>query len=375
MAYGKFSRRMTQPYVNRSRSGLVQTRRKPNRRYRGSKKQNPKASYGHTKSKRSVNAPNQNNFTKGRFMTLKHNHDLSREGYKIMKQLTKGGVLEKRVIAHSKSNYITPGSIATSNQLLRSMSGVYLNYSYVPIDAASSANATGISSGMLQQAFLIGSGTSSDKFVFFKNFQTEITITTEASSFQGIPDPAQSAELGYCNNLNFRVLLIKKKPGLIDAPPSGTPLTEATYSNSLFLGYNNDPYGFTQKYGSATIGNEASPMDVLMGKINKSHWQVLQDKKFCLSVPVANTAGAEGKYPTMKKLVFRHPIMQKVQVSTDNVGTRPLDWNDQFQLLVLAGLPNSSAAQDAVGTPTTVVPTTARLWRWSARGFTSYIDA
>lgn len=375
MAYGKFSRRMTQPYVNKSRTGLVQTRRKPNRRYRGSKKQNPKASHGHTKYKRSVNAPNQNNFTRGRFMTLKHNHDLSKSGYHILKQLTKGGILEKRLIEHSKSDYQVPGAVATGNQLLQSMSGMYLNYSYVPLDSASTTGATGIPTGTLQQAFQISGTVSGDKFVFFKNFQTEITITTEVSSFQGIPDPASAAELGYCNNLNFRVLLIKKKPGLVDAPPAGTPLTEANYANSLFLGYKNDPYGFTQKYGSTINGNEAAPMDVLMGKINKSHWQVLQDKKFCLSVPVANTAGAEGKYPTMKKLVFRHPIMQKVQISTTNLGTRPLDWNDQFQLVVLAGLPNSSAAHDSIATPATVVPTTARLWRWSARGFTSYIDA
>jgi hypothetical protein len=173
-------------------------------------------------------------------------------------------------------------------------------------------------------------------------------------------------------------MLIKKRPNFSNTNAgTGTPIIEPNFSNSLFLGYDGDPYGLTQKYGQANAGPQtvAGPTDVMLGKLNNKNWQVLQDKQFCLSIPVANTAGAEGKYPHMKKLVFRHPIMEKVQVSTANAGTRPMDWNDQYTLVILAGLPNSSAAHDAISAPTTPVPQTSKLWRITSRGFTSYLDA
>lgn len=333
------------------------------------------STWSHTKSKRSVNKPNQSRF-KGRNMVQGHKY-IGRFNSKMLKGLTGSGILEKRLIAHSKVNYATPSLVATANPFLRSMSGYIVNYSSVDINAEDLAAGTGIPAGNSQNAFGISTAVSTDRYVFYKNFQTEITISTEASTFAGVPDPTNAAQLGFVNQLNFRVLLLKRKPGLNTGNASGVPNipVDATLSNSLFLGYNNIPYGLTREYGQpvGTGGTGAAPIDVQLGKISNSHWQVLQDKQFPLSVPVANVAGAESKYPNMKKLVFSHKINEKVLVSNNAQGTFPMDLDDKYMCVIIAGLPNSS---NAVLQPSTgLVPTTNRLWKVSMRGFTSYLDA
>ena len=330
--------------------------------------------YSNTKSVRSVNKPNQSRF-KGRNMVADHKR-LSRFNYKMLKGLTGSGILEKRLISHTKVNYDSPSLVATLNNNLRSMSGYLINYSTTDGNAEDIAATTGIPAGPIAQAFQISGTTSQDRYVYYKNFRTEVTLTTEASSFAGVPDPTNAAQLGYVNQLNFRVLFLKRKPGLktgqISTPAS---INEPTLANSLFLGYNNVPYGLTREYGqvATSIVGQSAPIDVMLGKINHAQWQVLQDKQFPLSVPVANVAGAESKYPNMKKLIFSHPINEKVLVSTNSTGTFPMDWNDKYMCVILAGLPNSSNA--VLAGSTGLVPVTNRLWKCSLRGFTSYLDA
>lgn len=372
MAYGSEHNRRTR---GRGRPRGSRNRRSVARRQAYMKRSlTYQPTYSKVKSKRSVNAPNQIKF-KGKNMTLRHRNDLSKAGFKIFKQLTKGGVLEKRLIQHNRFNYEPADNIAGSNNYLQTMSGISLNYGQTAPDPASVGTSSGIPKQIYLSGFQIGAGVSPDKYVFLKNFQSEITITTMASNFQGIPDPAQAAELSYVNTLNFRVLLLQKKPGFKTTAGLGPQTIEPNFANSLFLNYNNDPIGLSQDYGGSTFSNSVSPIDVLMGKMNMGMWNVLQDKRFLLSVPVANVAGAESKYPNMKKLVFKHPINQKVQVSTGSTGTKPLDWDDSYHVLIFAGLPNSSAAFDSINQPITVVPRTNKLWRVSTRGFTSYIDA
>lgn len=334
-----------------------------------------KPNYTYSKSVRSVNKPNQNRFI-GRNMVEGHKY-IGSFNTKMLKGLTGSGILEKRLIPHSKVNYASPSLVATSNLFLRSMSGYIANYSNVDLNAEDVAATTGIPAGNAQGAFGISTAVSTDRYVFYKNFQTEITITTEASTFAGAPDPTQAAQLGFINNLNFRVLLLKRKPGMNTGNTSGVPnpVVESTLANSLLLGYNNIPFGLTREYGQpvGTGGSGAAPIDVQLGKINNAHWQVLQDKQFPLSVPVANIAGADTKYPTMKKLVFKHKINEKVLVSNNAQGTFPMDLDDKYICVILAGLPNSS---NAVLEPSTgLVPQTNRLWKASFRGFTSYLDA
>ncbi len=337
-------------------------------------KKKPQSSYW--KSKRSVNKPNQLGFA-GRNMVQGHQY-IGKFNHQMLKGLTGSGILEKRVIPHSKINYRDPSLIATGNIFLRSMSGYIANYSSVDLNTEDVTAATGITAGDAVNGFGISNVVSTDRYVFYKNFQTEITITTEASTFAGVPDPTSAAQLGYINQLNFRVLLLKRKPGLNTGNTTGVPnpVVDATLSNSLLLGYNNIPYGFTREYGQAVGvgGSGAAPIDVMLGKINNAHWQLLQDKQFPLSVPVANVAGAESKYPNMKKLIFNHSINEKVLVSNNAQGTFPMDLDDKYMCVILAGLPNSSNAvlQPAVGG---LVPQTNRLWKVSMRGYTSYLDA
>jgi len=337
------------------------------------KRSNPR--YSNTKNVRSVNQPNSQRF-KGRNMVQGHKF-IGRFNNKMLHGLTGTGILEKRLIQHSKTDYQVPQTMASDNAKLRSASAIRISYSNKDPLTVDSATNTGIPSGYDAQAFQLSNTPSNDRYIFYKNFRTEIIITTEASNFAGAPDPTQQAQLGYVNTLNFRVLLIKKKSGLQVGNPSGTPFNpqEPSVTNSLFLGYDNIPYGLTRKYGDATStqANAVAPIDLMMGKINKAMWQVLQDKQFPLSVPVANVAGAESKYPNMKKLIFSHKINEKVLVSTQGVGTAPLDWNDKYICLIFAGLPNSSNA--VLGGATALLPTTERLWKVSSRGFTSYLDA
>lgn len=370
-----FSRRATQPRLlpwSKQRAHRSIAARKIQHYWRKRKA----ATYSHTKSVRSVNQPNSSRF-KGRNMVKDHQR-LSKFNYKMLKGLTGSGILEKRLIRHSQANYDTVSTVASNNIFLRSMSGYLVNYSTTDLLPEDSAATTGITAGPTAQAFAIGTLPSQDRYVFYKNFRTEITITTEASTFAGAPDPTQAGQLGYVNSLNFRVLLLKRKAGLktgqIAVPTSAN---EPTLSNSLFLGYDNIPYGFTRKFGEqpASIVGAPTPIDVMLGKINKAQWQVLQDKQFPLSVPVANVAGADSKYPNMKKLIFSHPINEKVLVSTNATGTFPMDFDDKYMCIILAGIPNSSNAVLQPSPPTGVVPTTNRLWRATTRGFTSYLDA
>ncbi len=373
----QFSRRATMPYYRAgSRPHYHATRSIAVRKIQSAwrkKRSNPR--YSNTKSVRSVNQPNSQRF-KGRNMVQGHKF-IGNFNNKMLHGLTGTGILEKRLIRHSTADYQVPSQIASDNAKLRSASAVRISYSNKDPLTIDSATNTGISSGYDAQAFQLSSTPSNDRYIFYKNFRTEIIITTEASTFAGAPDPTQQAQLGFVNTLNFRVLLIKKKSGLQVGNPSGVPFNpqEPSVTNSLFLGYDNIPYGLTRKYGDATSqqNNAVAPIDLMMGKINKSMWQVLQDKQFPLSVPVANVAGAESKYPNMKKLIFSHKINEKVLVSTQGVGTAPLDWNDKYICLVFAGLPNSSNA--TLGGATALLPTTDRLWKVSSRGFTSYLDA
>jgi len=337
------------------------------------RKRRPQASY--TKSVRSVNKPNQSRF-RGRNLIQGHKF-IGKFNNKMLHGLTGTGILEKRLIRHGSPDYKNPSVIATDNPKLRSMSGYVLQYSNKDQPSVDIAAATGITAGTVMSAFALGTLPSADRYVFYKNFQSEVTITTEASTFAGAPDPTQATQLGYVNQLNFRVLLLKRKPGLAVGNPSGVPFNpqEPTMTNSLYLGYGNNAYGFTRQYGdtASTPNNAVAPIDAMLGKINKGMWQVLQDKQFPLSVPVANVAGAESKYPNMKKLVFSHKINEKVLVSQAALGTEPLDWEHNYMTVILAGIPNSSNATllPAVG----LVPDTTRLWKVTARGFTSYLDA
>lgn len=372
----KFSRRATmphyragsKPYRHATRSIAA---RKIQRAWRW--KKHPQSSY--IKNKRSVNKPNQVRF-RGQNMVEGHKF-IGSFNNKMLKGLTGSGILEKRLIQHSKVNYATPSLVATSNLFLRSMSGYIANYSSVDLNAEDLGATTGIPAGNSQGAFSISTSTSTDRYVFFKNFQTEITLTTEASTFAGVPDPTSATQLGYVNQLNFRVILLKRKAGLNTGNSSGVPNVpvEATLANSLLLGYDNIPFGFNREYGQpvGTGGSGSAPIDVMLGKLSNIHWQVLQDKQFPLSVPVANVAGAESKYPNMKKLVFKHPINEKVLVSNRAQGTFPMDLDDKYMCVILAGLPNSSNA--VLQSSTGLVPTTNRLWKVSMRGFTSYLDA
>lgn len=373
-----FSRRATQPRLppwSRHRAAQSMGRGHAARRIQKFWRDRKRPNYSHTKSVRSVNKPNMSRF-KGRNMVAGHKY-IGRFNSKMLKGLTGSGILEKRLIQHSKVNYATPSLIATSNLFLRSMSGYIANYSSVDLNAEDLAATTGIPAGNQQNGFGISTTVSNDRYVFYKNFQTEITITTEASTFAGVPDPTSAAQLGYVNQLNFRVLLLKRKPGLNTGNSSGVPNVpvDATLANSLLLGYDNIPYGFNRSYGQpvGTGGSGAAPIDCFLGKVSNCHWQVLQDKQFPLSVPVANVAGAESKYPNMKKLVFSHKINEKVLVSNNAQGTFPMDLDDKYMCVILAGVPNSSNA--VLNSSTGLVPTTNRLWKVSMRGFTSYLDA
>ena len=332
--------------------------------------QTPK--YSNTKSVRSVNAPNMQRF-RGTNLNQDHKY-IGKFNTKMLKGLTGTGILEKRLVKHLAVDYDNPAFVANINPTLRSMSGKIINYSNNDPVAEDVAAATGIPDQISAQAFAISGAASADRYVFYKNFRTEITINTEAATFAGAPDPAEAAQLGFVNTLNFRVLLVKRKPGT-KLFNSGIPLNvEPTIANSLFLGYNNVPYGLTREYGEppASIVGRAAPFDVQLGKINKGMWQVLQDKQFPLSVPVPNVAGAESKYPNYKKLIFSHKINEKVQVSTTTLGTFPLDWDSKYHCLIFCGIPNSSNA--TIGGTTAVIPRTDRLWKVSLRGFTSYVD-
>lgn len=368
---GANDRNVRSHHANRRRKAALIIQRA----YRRKRYYKSKPKYSNTKSVRSVNAPNSSLY-RGRNMVQNHKY-IGKFNSKMLHGLTGTGILEKRLIKHLSVDYDNPALVANVNPALRSMSGKIINYSNNDPDAQNVAAATGIPDQLSAQAFVLSSGASRDRYVFLKNFQTEITITTEATTFAGAPDPTEAAQLGYVNTLNFRVLLLKRKPGnkLIN---TGIPLDqEPTLSNSLFLGYDNQPFGLTRNYGEAvaSIVGRAAPIDVQFGTINKGMWQVLQDKQFPLSVPVANVAGAESKYPNMKKLVFSHKINEKVMVSTTTLGTFPLDWDSKYMCVILAGLPNSSIATTGGVTPPTPIPRTNGLWKVSTRGFTSYMDA
>jgi len=376
--YRRTYRRQTQPNFRRGSRPVYHANRSiaASRIQRFWRRANTsKPNYSNTKSKRSVNQPNSQRF-RGRNMVQGHKF-IGSFNNKVLQGLTGTGILEKRLIRHGIADYNQPQDIASDNAKLRSSSGLIITYSnkdVAPIDLATN---TGIPAGYGVSAFALSNTASKDRYIFYKNFRTEITITTEASTFAGAPDPTQSAQLGYVNNLNFRVLLVKKKTGLQIGNPSGVPFApdEPSITNSLFLGYGNNPYGLSRAYGDTVSqqGNAVAPIDLQMGKINKGMWQVLQDKQFVLSVPVANVAGAESKYPNMKKLIFSHKINEKVLVSTNNLGTLPLDWSDRYMCLIFASLPNSSNA--TLGGATALLPKTAKLWKVSSRGFTSYLDA
>lgn len=340
---------------------------------------------GGYKSKRSLNGPNTNRF-KGRNMVQHHDKTMSKLGFKVMQQLSNAGVIEKRLISHSQLIYQGGSQIATLNPKLASMSGLLLNYGSNQIPQLDYAQGTGITSGFNLSGFQISSGTSGDKYVFYKNFQSELTITTEAANFSGAPDPTNAAQLGFVNTLNFRVLLLQRRvdavsrSGVLSSGAGNTDdLSQAHLYNSLFLGYDGVPFGLCCKLGedstAPAVSRDACGIDVLTSKINHAHWNVLQDKRFPLSVPVANVAGAESKYPNMKKLVFTHPVMEKVQVVDKQSGIFPKDWNDNYMCIVLCGLPNSSNAFRNLTTPSVPIPKTAGLWKATTRGFTSYMDA
>ena len=375
--YRRTYRRQTQPQFNRGSRPVYHANRSlalRRKRWMINFLNRPENS-GRIKSKRSVNKPNAQRF-RGRNMIEGHKF-IGSFNNKMLKGLTGTGILEKRLIKHGQGDYKSPQDIATDNAKLRSSSGLAILYSSKDLATIDNATNTGIPAGYKVGAFALSATSSKDKYIFYKNFRTEITITTEASTFAGAPDPTQATQLGYVNNLNFRVLLVKKKTGLQVGNPSGVPYNpdEPSISNSLFLGYGNNPYGLTREYGdtASTQNNAVAPIDLQMGKINKGMWQVLQDKQFCLSVPVANVAGAESKYPNMKKLIFSHKINEKVLVSTASLGTEPLDWSDRYICLIFASLPNSSNA--TLGGATGLLPKTDRLWKVSSRGFTSYLDA
>lgn len=377
--YKGFSRRTTQQAIgkgitNYTGSSFTYRRRKARKNMRT----NPKRSY--VKSKRGVNKPNAYTF-RGKNMTL-HHTNLSRFNNKMLKGLTGTGILEKRMIPHRRYDYASAGYIAQNNISLKSSSAVCLNHS----DTDPLTENTTLGAGIPQQfglsSFKISGVSSRDRYVFYKNFCSEVTITTNVSTFTGVPDPTSAAQLGFLNYLNFRVLLLKCKPGNLTGNAfqgSPIPVQQPLLTNSLLLGYANEPYGFTRALGEQPIttatAQPCKSQDLQFGKINKMHWQVLQDKQFILSVPIANTAGSETKYPTMKKLTFNHPINEKVLVSNATQGTFPMDWDNKYMTVIIAGLPNSAAAVTTQGSsPPIPVPDTSRLWSFSTRGYTSYLD-
>lgn len=386
----KFSRRQTQPYVRNGR--LVKT---IPRHSAASKIQSwfrrRKKSFRPMATKRFGRAQNSNRYVtkvRGKYLT-DNPTPMSRATAHVTRGLSNAGVIEKRLIQHVRQDYVRNAKIFTNNPKLDLMSGAYIKYGFPDITAQDGSANLGIQMGEAVDAFTIAAaGGSADRYAFYKNFQTEITINTSAISLtNGVSSPVLTSQqvLAMSQPLNFRVILLQKKPDARNNNYSATPtgVNEVLWSNALLMGYDESPYGPVSVYASPTGGsNIATQQDMLWGKLNFKHFRVLEDRKFSLSVPQSSwnaaAAGISGagvrsdqKLPSMKKLVFSHPINQKTLVhATGAAAVRPIDMNTQFFALILCGQPNSPILTVAPSNPSTV-----GLWAHSIRGFTSYLDA
>lgn len=386
----KFSRRSTQLPVRHTRRGatLVNVKRKVH--FKSSYRKKPMR---YKRFGRTANSSRYTSKVRGKYLT-DNPTPMSRLSARVTHGLSDAGVIEKRLIPHNRWDYQRNGKIFTNNPKLDLMSGAYLQYGFTNPTASDINLNNGISIGNEIDAFTIAAaGGSRDRYAFYKNFQTEIVINTiNVNYLNGATAPVLTSEqIAACANpLNFRVLLLQKKPDARNnnyaQAATANPLNEVLWSNSLLQGYDESPYGPIDSYAGSGASNVCAQQDLLWGKMNFKHYRVLEDRKFSLSVPqssithaVPTTIGgqavrSEQKLPTMKKLVFSHPINQKVQVTAQGgTAVRPIDMNTQFFALILCGLPNVNI--QAVAVPPAINPTTVGLWNHSVRGFTSYLDA
>lgn len=393
----KFSRRQTQPYMKRRGHGIVRFSHVRGPRSLAASKiqrafRNRKRPMAYKRFGRTMNQSRYTQKIRGKYLT-DNPTPMSRLSARVTHGLSDAGVIEKRLIQHNRWDYQRNGKIFTNNPKLDLMSGAYLQYGFTAPTASDITLGLGVSVGNEIDAFTIAAaGGSRDRYAFYKNFQTEIVINTVNINYlNGVTAPVlTSAQIAAAANpLNFRILLLQKKPDARNnnyaQSSTANPLNEVLWQNSLLQGYDESPYGPIDAYAGSGASNVCSQQDLLWGKMNYKHYRVLEDRKFSLSVPQSSITHAatgiggqairsEQKLPTMKKLVFSHPINQKVQVTAlGGTAVRPIDMNTQFFCLILCGLPNNNT--QTVATPPAVNPTTVGLWNHSVRGFTSYLDA
>ena len=379
----KFSRRATQPYVRVTRRGatLVNVKRKVH--YKKKKGFNYRVKKWATKNRFGKNSMFQNHSKSHSYLDPTPDI-LSKKNASVFRGLTNAGVLEKRVIPHRRYNYVASDLGFTSNVALGGMSfcGIQLGS---PTASDDTTAGTGITNIQDARAFIINpsytGNVQSDRYVHYKNLQSEVTICTKNISLDASgenPIISRQQLLASSLPLSFRVLLCQKRQTARSAYTSGVASNPVVnWNNSLLQGYDQTPYGPCQNINNTTP-NVCRSQDLLWGQPNLQHYRVLEDKKFTLSCPqsqigleVNPSNRQDTKYPIMKKLVFNHPISKKVLVSTiGQPNIAPQDMNDQYFILVMCGQPANSAQ-----TANPANPVTSGLWNLSYRGFTSYIDA
>lgn len=374
----KFSRRSTMPYIRHSRRGATMVHHKKKAVYRKRRTFAPKRTLYKAQKKSMYQDKSRNR------SYLDPTPDiLSKRNLSVFRGLTNAGVLEKRVIAHRRINYQDSELGFTGNVALGGMSfnGIQLGSPTAASDTTAGTGITNVTNvgGFTINPSFVGNA-QSDRYVHYKNLQSEVMISTKNITFDlsGVSSLTAGQIAGASLPISFRVLLCQKRQNSRSAFSSGIATSPVVnWNNSLLQGYDQTPYGPNSNI-NAQAPNQCRSSDLLWGNPNLQHYRILEDKKFTLSCPQSQVGLAlnptnrqDSKYPVMKKLVFNHPISKKVLVSTiGQPDIAPQDMNDQYFILVMAGQPSNSAQ-----TASPLNPVTSGLWSMSYRGFTSYIDA
>jgi len=343
----KFSRRQTQPQINKSRSGIV--------------RKNPKNKY----KKRPV-----------RFQSAGSQRQ-NKSDVKVVKSLVRAGVLELKQKQGTSFNE-KPLVVRCTNNIQ------YVNFTPA-LASTGSENAN-----PLDNITFGGQGTASNQYVgryinvksLFMRYCIQVPMIDEGTAshlndFKGMTER------------HLRVILVAPRETSV---PMGVDFTT---DGSLFLDYDGSEYGLA-------AATDKPAWEILSAPINKKNWIVLKDRHMTVSPNRIDTFGAPGTFPLSSNPAFAHtavggsefaaswnethscklggkselnidcrlPINKKVEMNTST--NRPINLNVGYRFIVISGIPGMKQS-DQKTTNAAVYGTNRVLV--SSRSFIQYHDA
>ena len=339
----KFSRRLTQPNMNKSRKGIVRT--------------NPKNKY----KKRPV-----------RFQSAGSQRQ-NKSDAKVVKSLVRAGVLELKQKQGTSFNEVA---------LLRRCTDNIQYINFTPALASSG------SEGAQPQDNITfgGQGTASNQYVgryinvksLFMRYCIQVPmidegVTSSTANFKGMTER------------HLRVMLVAPRETSV---PMGVDFTT---NASLFLDYDGSEYGLADSTNKPA-------WEILSAPINKKNWIVLKDRHLMVSPNRIDTYDAGGNAPQLRahnlsgetyyaaswneshsaklsgkseiNIDCRLPINKKVEMDTST--NRPLNLNVGYRFIVISAIPGMKQSDQknvnasSYGTNRVLV---------SSRSFIQYHDA